>query len=434
MTALLHRRLIETEDWLRYQPNVRDVIGRYKAWRELRRSPTDHQALARSIRNLCAAARLLADPAQVRHIEERIAERVRRLDACSVDWSEFVPNADSTSIGRGVILKPYLGPREKGVVYIGFETEWLRFVHHVPLALFAERYTLVLAPSSNPYNLVNCVVPAVYPAPLYSLINHEEDVDILQRIAPRYRVVAMYTSHWVNPTIYQPRPRGERDIDMLMVAAWGKVKRHHLLFAALRRMPASLRVVLIGQDQDGRTQETMRREAGYYGVAQRFEMWSNASHDQVREAFCRAKVSILLSLREGSAVVVPESLFADTPAGLLHNADNGSRSFINEHTGRLLYEHDLAGQLTEFLANAGRYTPRAWAEANISCFKSTERLNAILKADALAAGQEWTRDILPLCWQPDPRLVYPADWQALAGERAEFRARYGVDLGPAQLT
>ncbi len=176
----------------------------------------------------------------------------------------------------------------------------------------------------------------------------------------------------------------------------------------------------------------MRREAGYYGVADRFAMWSNQAHAKVREAFCRAKVSLLLSQREGSAVVVAESLFADTPVGLLHDADIGSRTFINEQTGRLLHEHDLAGQLNDFLASADRCAARAWAEANISCFKSTERLNAILKSDALAAGQEWTRDIHALCWQPDPRLVDPADWQALAGERAAFRARYGIDLGPAE--
>jgi glycosyltransferase involved in cell wall biosynthesis len=433
MTALLHRRLIETEDWLRYQPNVRDFIGRYKAWRALRRIPTDAQSLARSIHNLCAAARLLRDPAKVHQLEQRIAERATRIDPRRVDWSEFVPRVENTGITRAALLKPCLGAREKGIIYIGFETEWLRFVHHVPLAPFAERYTLILAPSSNPYNLINCVVPAAYPGSLYSLINHDEDVDILHRIAPSYRVVPMYTSHWVNPTIYEPRPRGLRDIDLLMVAAWGKVKRHHLLFEALRRMPSSLRVVLIGQDQDGRTQETMRREAAYYGVADRFEMRSNLSHAQVRDAFCRAKISILLSLREGSAVVVPESLFADTPVGLLQNADNGSRGFINDQTGRLLCERDLAGQLSDFLANADRCNPRGWAEANISCFKSTERLNAILRADALAAGQEWTRDIHALCWQPDPRLVYPADWQALAGERAEFRTRFGVELGPAEL-
>lgn len=434
MTSLLRRFLTETEDWLRYQPTVRDFIGRYKAWQEPRAVPRDHQTTVRSIKNLCAIARLLTSAAKIRHIEQRILERIATLDTAKVDWSEFVANVESRLINRAVILKPYVGPREPGVVYIGFEVEWMRLLCHARLREFAERYTLIVAPSSSPYNLINFIFPAAYPTPLYSIVNHDEDVEILQRISPKYRVVPLYTSHWVNPARYQPRPPAERDIDILMVAAWGKVKRHHLLFRALRRMPASLKVVLIGQDQEGRTQATMRKEAAWYGVADRFEMWSNVAHAQVREAYCRARISILLSLREGSAVVIPESLFADTPTGLLQDAYNGSRGFINAQTGRFLSEKDLAGQLMDFLAIADRCTPRAWAEANISCFKSSDRLNEILRNDALAEGRAWSRDIHPLCWQPDPRLVHAEDWRLLQPERAEILARFGVELGPAELS
>ncbi len=179
-----------------------------------------------------------------------------------MDWTEFVAHVDRSAIPRAAILKPYVGPREPGIVYIGFEVEWMRLLCHARLREFAERYTLIVAPSSSPYNLINFIFPAAYPTSLYSLVNHDEDVAILQRISPKYRVVPMYTSHWVNPARYQPRPRAERDIDILMVAAWGKVKRHRLLSRALRRMPASLKVVVIGQDQDGRTQATMRKECG----------------------------------------------------------------------------------------------------------------------------------------------------------------------------
>jgi glycosyltransferase involved in cell wall biosynthesis len=432
--SFVRRLRIETEDWLRYHPRVRDLVGRYIGAFQCRTVPEDHADRLLLIASLCAAARLVRSPSKIRQIEERIVEHAALLDPLKADWSDYGPRMDSAWINRGVVLKPYVGPREPGVVYIGFEFEWMRLLLHARVREFAERYTLIVAPSSSPYNPINFAFPAAYPTSLYTLINHDEDAEILRRVSPKYRVVPMYTSHWVNPAIYRPRPRSERDIDILMVAAWGKVKRHHLLFRALRRMPASLKVVLIGQDQDGRTQATMRREAGWYGVADRFEMRTNVSHSEVREIFCRAKISLLLSLREGSAVVVPESLFADTPVALLHNADNGSRGFINEHTGRLLSEKDMAGQLMDFLGNADRCTPRAWAEANISCFKSSDRLNEILRGDALRDGREWTRDIYALCWQPDPRLVHAEDWRSLQGERADIKAQFEVELGPAELT
>jgi glycosyltransferase involved in cell wall biosynthesis len=89
---------------------------------------------------------------------------------------------------------------------------------------------------------------------------------------------------------------------------------------ALRAMPESIRVLLIGQSQDGRTAETILSEARDYGVENRFTLMSSLPHEEVIKALCRSKVSVLLSYREGSAVVVAESLFADTPTALLEGA------------------------------------------------------------------------------------------------------------------
>src|SRR5437870_1369079 len=110
----------------------------------------------------------------------------------------------------------------------------IRQFGRVRRALHADRRADVGAVQSRHY-----AFPAAYPKPLFSLINHEEDVDIIPQISAKYRMIPLYTSHWVNPENYHPRPRNERDIDIIMVAAWGKVKRHHALWQALRVVPAS---------------------------------------------------------------------------------------------------------------------------------------------------------------------------------------------------
>ena len=89
----------------------------------------------------------------------------------------------------------------------------------------------------------------------------------------------------------------------------------------------------------------------------------------------------------------------------------------------------MAEQLTEFVAQAGSYAPRRWAEEHISCFKSTERLNAILRDHAERAGREWTRDLVPLTWCPDPRHADAADADELAEEHRDFERRFGLRLG-----
>jgi hypothetical protein len=128
-------------------------------------------------------------------------------------------------------------------------------------------------------------------------------------------------------------------------------------------------------------------------------------------------------------VVVAESMFADAPVAVLRGAQLGSRTFINEQTGRFLDERFLARQLTELTRNADRYTPRAWALANISCFQSSQRLNAILKEHALAEDNDWTLDIAPLQWSPDPIPVHLEDRRRLATERDAIRERYGLVIG-----
>ena len=127
---------------------------------------------------------------------------------------------------------------------------------------------------------------------------------------------------------------------------------------------------------------------------------------------------------------MPESLFADTPVALLADAENGSRAFINPATGVFLTEKNLARQLADFLERAQSFSPRQWALENISCFQSSARLNEILKQDMLSQGQEWTQDIHPMCWRPDPRLVNPHDWQQIQPERTLIHEKFGLWLGP----
>lgn len=421
--------MIEVEDRLRYHPAMRGMLGTLTRARDALARKSTPQEVARSVRALTAAQRLTANPGLIASLDRAIHDRLDAIDLRKVEWGEFSPFPVSPHMTRATFLKPYKGPDEPGVLFSAFESEWINFFCHVDIERFASRYTLVVAPTSAPYNIANYALPRIYGRPLFSLINHEEDVGIIPMIGANYRMVPLYTSHWVNPAVCRPAPRTQRPIDIIMIAAWGKVKRHHRLLRALRDLPRSTKVLLIGQNQDGRSVETIVEEARHYGVADRFETLTNAPHHVVVERLAQAKVSLLLSMREGSAVVIPESLFADTPAGLYRDAYNGSRSFINEETGMLLDHAGLAGQLARFLDNHASYRARTWAEANISCYRSTERMNAILKHHALAAGQSWTEDIRTLTWQPDPVLVHEPDREATRADRQWMMDEFGVQVG-----
>jgi glycosyltransferase involved in cell wall biosynthesis len=429
MFALVKRIALAAEDRLKYSPLVRGALSRAQRWR-VPAANGDQEVLVRGIQRLCTAARFARSVAAVRDLQQAIHQRLSLILPRRINWPAFAPNSVSARIRRCALVKPFIGPREKGVLFVSFESEWFKLLTHADLREFAERYTLVVAPSGSPHNLLNYVFTAAYPGKIFTLISNAGDPEVLPAVGNNLVVVPLYASHWALPDLFRPLPRGERDVDLVMVANFAKFKRHFALFQALRRMPRRLRVLLVGQDQDGRTADTIRREAAYYGVDDRFTVRSNLSYGEVTAALCRSRASTVLSRREGSCVVIAESLFADAPAALLAAAEIGSRAFIHPATGKFLHDGRVADELTELVERASDYRPREWAEANISCFRSTAALNDILRRHALADGGEWTCDLAPLCWRPDPALVHPSDGDKMAVSRDDLRNRFNIVLGP----
>jgi glycosyltransferase involved in cell wall biosynthesis len=429
MLSQLKRVRLETEDHLRYSPFFRGLLCKYIRWR----APSangDQQVLAASIDRLCAAARYASDEHTVLSIERQILDRLPLLDPKKVDWSSFGKNLDTKDLPRSILLKPYLGPREKGVLYVSFEQEWFKLLLYADMKEFSDRYSLVVAPSHDPHNLLNYAFAAFYPDRIFTQISNASDADVLPRISAKFAIVPLYASSWVLPELFQTKPLAQRDVDLIMVANFGKYKRHLALFAALQRMSPKRRVLLCGQDQGARTPETLRLEAAYYGVADRIAIQSNSTYPQVTAAMCRARAGVILSRREGSCVAVVESMFAGAPIGLLRTAMVGSRAFVNQKTGVFLDDDLLAEQLETLIENAGSFSARQYAEENLSCHHSSRKLNEVLRQHTLAAGQEWTLDIAPMCWRQDPALVNAADAQRMQADRDFLKEKYGIEVGP----
>src|SRR5262249_41774992 len=162
--------------------------------------------LLTSITKLCAAARWTTDRNTEASIQARIRDRVARLDPKSVPWDELLPIAQAPIIHRAVILKPYVGPLERGVLFISFEKEWARLLGRCDLHEFTRRYRLVISPSSSPHNPINYIFAAAYPDQLFTLISNEGDRDVLPRVAENLVIVPQLASHWVNPLLFQPLP------------------------------------------------------------------------------------------------------------------------------------------------------------------------------------------------------------------------------------
>ncbi|MES2597083.1 MAG: glycosyltransferase [Verrucomicrobiota bacterium] len=408
------------------------------AWAYLtkaRRMPARTAAQAvQKIKLLCSALRLTEEGPKHRAVEAEVL-KVRHDGGFSrVEWTEALtrePQSRSALLQKAVLLKPKVSEDEPGVIFISFEHQWAQLLRLPEVEQLAKDYTLVVSPTwSPPHTPLNVIFPELWPQPVHCLISHDDDMTTLPRLSSNYRMIPLLASSWVNEEVFNPRTKDDRDLDLVMVANFAPFKRHVRFFQALRKMPPDLRILLIGQKDGNRDEKDVLREAEAFGVRDRFELRVSMPHPQVLESLARARASIVLSKREGSCVAVAESLFADTPVGLVEGAHIGSSRFINEQTGRFLREDHLAEDIMALIESAATLQPRKRAlRDGIGTRRSSEILNEHLKAHALATGQKWTCDVARLQWCPNPKRLDDAD-EAWADEtHAAITQRFGVMIG-----
>jgi glycosyltransferase involved in cell wall biosynthesis len=255
----------------------------------------------------------------------------------------------------------------------------------------------------------------------------------MRRLSPKLVPIPLLASHWVNPDIYHPYMGQPKEHDVIMLANFAPYKRHWLFFQMLRELPRRYKVVVMGVPLGQRTEAVLMAEARAFGVQDRFDLRMRLSDDAIAESLCRSRTSLIFSAQEGSCIAVAESLFANTPVGLFHNARIGSKAFLNPATGRLLEPGRVAAQIADFIETSALYQPRAWAMENISCEASHAILNQHLRDAAKRAGQPWTTDLLPFYQNALPRYVDPEQEQEMSHWYEDFAQRYGIRLGPPRL-
>jgi hypothetical protein len=344
-------------------------------------------------------------------------------------YGEFGNLDDERALTTSLVLKAPRPGGEKGVLYCSFEYNWMRLLAHYDAAAILSDYYLVGASSWSPTDYASIAgFAGLSEDPIYVGVSNQADVERIALMRPVAVPLDIMASDWIDPTCFQPKPHRSRSIDLLMVANWSRVKRHWILFEALRRMPRHLRVVLVGRNANGRTEREIRDEAKLFGAPQDLELHTNLEIDEVYALQCDARVSAIFTEREGSCVATAESLFADSPVAMMEEAHIGSKAYVNDKTGILVRREGLARTLQKFIEESSRYTPRAWAVANIPCTRTSQRLNAILRARSLATGRPWTEDIAPMCWRYVPAYVNAADEARLLPAVEELKQKYGLTI------
>ena len=404
------RLIVPLRDGLGYCPNVRLLA----AWREFGRGRLSSSVAQRAAR--LARALALAESPGIEAAARSALERQPGIENAAV-WRAVVFSLpryakmmrDDPALTRSIILKSPGGNGEKGVLLMYFEYNWARLLLGVPDEEFRwieEHYDLVLATSWSPtdYATLALALSKLRGTVFVQSCNYEEMAKI-ERFHPRLKCLPNLPCDWINPDLYHPKPFAERTTDIVMVANWGEFKRHWDLFRALAKLPPDLKVLLIGQKEGGRTKELIRRLAAQFGARQELEIHQSIPISEVAAHQCQAKVSVIMSRREGCCVAAVESLFAGCALAMRSDAHVGPLAYINEQTGARLRPGHIADDLRSLLARSGALHPREWAVANLACQVSHAKVNAMLRHEAIRVGKSWTRDIALPQWRPYPTFV-----------------------------
>jgi len=322
------------------------------------------------------------------------------------------PDLKSFFGNRLMVLKPPAPGGEKGVLFAMVSVMFPLLHCNMDLRKLLADYTLVFEPSWSGYCHSEMLEYTRWTDDVFVLAAEKNDYAFLKRLGSNLIPVELGPCDWVDPTVAEPYLDNPKEFDIVMNSNWGAWKRHHVLFRMLRNAKRRYKVLLIGVKWSGKFKADIVRLANFYGVTEQLTIIEDIPYQKVMDLTCRSKVSILLSLKEGSNRAIAESIFCNLPVILLSNHVGGIRKTIAPETGLLSDEKNLEASIEQLLH--AHLNPREWGLKNNSCVKSTERLNEVLRTNALERGRPWTQDIAVRSNSPESKYLSGDDKTRLA--------------------
>ena len=332
------------------------------------------------------------------------------------------------TLNRSIILKAPGAGGEKGLLLMTFEYNWARLclgLNEEELVWLAERFNFVFSASWSPtdYAVLGLVVTS-FPGTLFVQSCHYAERHLIEAFHPRLKCLETLPCDWISPSSHLPKPFGERRIDLLMVANWGRFKRHWEFFEILAQLPADLNVHLIGQPAEGRDSNFIRQLARLKGVPQQLTIHERLPIHEVAALQADARVSVIMSRREGCCVAAVESLMAGCALVMRDDAHVGPVEYINPQTGTRLRPGHLAEDLQNLLRRAHEVQSRQWCLQNACGDISWRKLNHLLRDHEIASAHPWTQDLAMPSWRPHPTFRHAEEQQRLRPVYQELHLKF----------
>jgi len=285
---------------------------------------------------------------------------------------------------------------EKGALIINYSYYFPLFLRFFEVEKIAESYNIILEPSWAGFCEENILSYSLVEAPIFLQVYEKRDKRFIERLDSNIIPIEVGPSWFINHNNFVAPTSGQRDIDILMVAAWAKFKRHSAFFKALTPLISSkpdLKVVLVGYPVD-MTKEQILQLAELHGIVNNIEIHEWITPQEVSELQKRAKVNVLWSKFEGNNRAIIEGMFCGTPVIMRKGHNYGEHyDFINPQTGYFADEDNLKDTYEKIVANAANMDPRGYVMQNRNCIIGTAIMGDVIKEYEISQNRPWTSEL-----------------------------------------
>ncbi len=308
-------------------------------------------------------------------------------------------NSPAARMGDLTILKranPTTG--EKGVLLVTFNDGIKHTAAMYDLAALSRTYQFVLEPSTWGYMDEIFLYYLGSDADVVVQAQNKIDYAWIESLNSNLMPSRLGAGDWIWPDPFPTSFEKPHAWDICMVSAWDPLKRHELLFRAVKRVHAStgraLSMVLIGYPLSWDMND-VERVAKRVGVHDQCTFLNHVPADVVIDAYERSRVSVLLSKREGANRAIYESWFANCPTIVYRHHRGVNLDQVLASGGVLADDDELESALLNLIDQSPRPQPATWAHAHTGAYIATNVMNDQLAALARARGNPYTTPIVP---------------------------------------
>lgn len=282
---------------------------------------------------------------------------------------------------------------QKGALIINYSYYFPLFVRFFDVEAISKRFHIILEPSWAGFCELNILEYTQFDFPVFLQVYEARDMRFITELNSNLIPIDVGPSWFIDHDRFDGKGNlDDRDIDLIMVAAWASFKRHHAFFKAIKpyiKKYPETKVVLVGYPVD-LTKKDIERFAKEEGILNNVTIYEWIKPQEVAELQSRAKLNILWSKFEGNNRAIIEGMFANTPVIMRKGHNYGEHyDFINAETGLFADEKSLVQEVESILQGARKFSPRNYVMKNRSCEMATRKMGSVIGSFEKSNNSEW---------------------------------------------